>query len=244
METVTKEIISICRKRRFRIGIRRSPHALRQAVEIKEALKKVCPLGETSIIRIGGKDKSNSSSRIEGRDTGALKLNTAVRNKKIDCAIHIAKDVPDLYDPELRIAAITTSIDRDDVLVSRKKGLTLGKLPRNALIGASRACRKRHLQVYRSDLKVVDIRGTIKKQLALLDAGKVDALVLSAARLVRLGLAGRITHRIPQSVIKSPPQQGSIAIVVRRSDTQSFKVFHCLDQKHMTVAGIRRERLS
>ncbi len=201
----------------YRTGTRRSNLALRQAEEILEALKKFYPGIKTEIIGIetyGDRDKVTPISEIEGTDFFTREIEEALLRGEIDFAVHSAKDLPDKIPEGLYIAAITKSIDPFDALVS-KHNLCLKDLPFGAKIGTSSLRRKTQLKKYRSDFKIIDIRGSIEERLRKLDSDGLDAIIVAACALIRLGLQDKIPQRIPLEILKPHPLQGSLAIETR-----------------------------
>ncbi len=220
-------------ERSYRIGTRTSSLALKQVEEALDALKNFYPAIKASIVGIdtyGDKDKNTPVSEMEGSDFFTREIDEALLNGKIDFAVHSAKDLPDSLREGLVIAAITDSIDPYDVLVS-KSGLGLDELPYGARIGTSSLRRKRQLKNYRNDLQIVDIRGNIEERLRKLDETGLDAIVIAAAGLIRLGLENRITQRIPSDILQPHPLQGRLAIEARRDDEDIIRLCReCLSQ--------------
>ncbi|PIU41679.1 MAG: hydroxymethylbilane synthase [Candidatus Omnitrophica bacterium CG07_land_8_20_14_0_80_42_15] len=215
----------------YRIGTRTSPLALKQVEEILLALRRFYPDFKTEIIGIdtyGDKDKVTPISQIEGTDFFTREIDEALLKDKVDFAVHSAKDLPDTVKEGLVVAAQTKSIDPYDALVSRN-GLKLAELPQGARIGTSSIRRKTQLSKYRDDFDIVGIRGNIEERLEKLDAGDLDAIVIAASGLVRLGLEKRITERIPLEIIKPHPLQGALAIVTRSGSAEVIKLVSVLD---------------
>ncbi|MCM8819519.1 MAG: hydroxymethylbilane synthase, partial [Candidatus Omnitrophica bacterium] len=201
----------------YRIGTRRSPLALRQVEEILEGLREFYPDFKARIIGIdtyGDKDRVTPISQVEGTDFFTKEIEEALLRNEIDLAVHSAKDLPDKIPDGLIIVAITKSIDPYDALVV-KEGCTyksLSELPNGAKIGTSSQRRKEQLRKYRNDFVIVDIRGNIEERIYKLDTSvDLDAIVIAAAGLLRLGLEHRITERIPFDILKPHPLQGSLA---------------------------------
>lgn len=217
----------------YRIGTRKSPLALKQVEEILNSLRNVCPLIKTEIVGIdtyGDRDRSTPISDVEGSDFFTREIDDALIKGKIDFAVHSAKDLPDKLRSGLTVAAITECLEQSDALIS-KSGLKLAELPTGAKIATSSRSRKDGLKKFRSDFCIIDIRGNIDERLKKLDsggrsaAGKIDGIVLAACGLMRLGLAGRITEKIPFDIINPHPLQGRLAIVVRETDTEIINIF-------------------
>lgn len=205
----------------YRVGTRKSPLALKQVEEALAMLKDAAPFIKAEIIGIdtyGDKDKKTPISDIEGSDFFTRELDEALLRGAIDFAVHSAKDLPDNLAHGLEVAAITESIDHYDALVS-KDNLKLDELRYGARIGTSSLRRKKGLKEYRGDFEISDIRGNIEERLRMVDEGGLDAVVIAAAGLVRLGLESRICQRIPFEILKPHPLQGALAIVTRKDDS-------------------------
>ena len=205
--------------RTFKVGTRSSRLALKQVDEVIGALKRIYPDREVDIVVIdtyGDKDKLTPISDIEGSDFFTREIDAALLAEDIDLAVHSAKDLPDRLADGLEIVLTTSSIDPYDCLVSRD-GLKLKGLPHAATIGTSSQRRKAQLKRYRDDFQIVDIRGNIEERLEGLDNGDLDAIVIAAAGLIRLGLGHRIAERIAFEILRPHPLQGSLAVVVRKN---------------------------
>ncbi len=217
----------------YRIGTRTSPLALKQVEEIVGALEEFYPaikIEEVGIDTYGDRDKATPISQIEGSNFFTREIDEALLVGEIDFAVHSAKDLPDNLRENLVIAAITGSIDPYDVLVS-KSGLKLHELPYGARIGTSSLRRKAQLKEYRNDFQIVDIRGNIEERLEKLDNSDLEAIVIAAAGLIRLGLGDRITQRIPFEILKPHPLQGALAVVIRTEDSQLLNLLSVIDSR-------------
>jgi len=206
----------------LRIGIRSSPLALKQADEVITLFKKMHLKVNFDVVKIdtiGDKDKAKSLEKLEGTDFFTREIEQALLQGKIDLAVHSAKDLPDPLPRGLEIAAILKSIDPYDVLVS-KNGLKLKELPLGAKIGTSSARRKIQLKSFRGDFKIRDIRGNIGERLKKLEEGGLEAIVIAAAGLIRLGLEDRITEKLPFNILRPHLLQGSLAIEIRTDDRE------------------------
>jgi len=209
----------------IRIGTRKSPLALKQVSEILTRVEELYPDAEFDIVPIdtyGDRDKKTPISDTEGTDFFTREIDQALLRGEIDIAVHSAKDLPDELAGGLTVLFITESIDPYDCLVS-KSGLKLEELPYGARIGTSSRRRKDQLKKYRPDFEIVDIRGNIEERLTLVgdsgseaqDERRIDAVVIAAAGLIRLGLINRETQKIPPDILKPHPLQGSLAVVTR-----------------------------
>lgn len=218
----------------YKIGTRKSPLALKQVEEVSDALKQFYPAINTEVIRIdtyGDQDKNTPISDVEGSDFFTKEIDEALLKRKIDFAVHSAKDLPEKVKKGLITAAITKGLDPHDVLVS-KKGFRLDELRRGARIGTSSRRRKDGLKKHRPDLRVEDIRGNIGERLAKLDNSGLDGIVTAGCALFRLGLESRIAHIIPFEIIEPHPLQGTLALVARKDDRHIIELLSGLDSKN------------
>jgi hydroxymethylbilane synthase len=218
-------------KRIYRVGTRRSPLALKQVEEVIAALKSFYPESGYEIMGIdtyGDKDKRTPISDIEGTDFFTREIDEALLRATIDFVVHSAKDLPEVMDFRLTVAAITKSRDQDDALVA-KGNLRIDQLPSGARVGVSSRRRKTQLTRYRADLEPVDIRGDIIERLKRLDSDNLDAIVVAACALVRLGLEYRITQRLPHCILRPHPLQGALAIVTRSQDKELLDLLKVLN---------------
>tara|TARA_B100000315_G_C14411338_1_gene511146 strand:+ start:129 stop:824 length:696 start_codon:yes stop_codon:yes gene_type:complete len=219
----------------YRIGTRTSPLALKQVDEVLESLRKFYPDIKAEVVGIdtyGDKDKQTPISDIEGSDFFTKEIDQALISGQIDFAVHSAKDLADTLNESLLLAAVTDSIDPYDVIVS-KGDVQLNDLAKGAKIGTSSKRRKEQIKKYRPDFEIIDIRGNIGQRLKLLDESGLDAVLLAAAGLIRLGLEERISQRISISIVQPHPLQGALAIVVKKASNELLKLLSVLDQSNL-----------
>ena len=175
------------------------------------------------IMAQGDRDQETSLIGLEKTDFFTKEIDEAVLLKKCRIAIHSAKDLPEIIPSGLRVVAYTKGIDPGDVLVLRE-GECIEELPALAKIGTSSQRRLENVHAILPNAIGVDIRGTIEKRLALLDEGKVDAVIMAKAALIRL-LIERKTFVLPGPVA---PLQGRLAIIAREDDLEMQELFSCL----------------
>lgn len=155
---------------------------------------------------------------------------------EIDIAVHSAKDVALEEDPELVIAAFPERADPCDVLITRNGSSTLDSLPQGAVVGTDSPRRRGFLLAARPDLQVVPLHGNVDTRLGRLDVGSVDALVLAAAGIDRLGLNRRIDQRLEPELIAPAPGQGALAVQARRRDAAVLRLLVPFDQVSIRLA--------
>jgi len=178
----------------------------------------------------GDKDKLTPLSLKENSDFFTFEIEQALLNKKIDIAIHSAKDLEENIPQDLIIACMTKSISKLDSLVSREN-FTLETLPTGSIVGTSSRKRKLAIFNYRKDLSTLDIRGDINERLFQLDKGYFDAIIVAHAALLRLGYKNRVSQIISSDIIQPHPLQGRLAVQVRKDRKDLRKIFRRIHEK-------------
>jgi hydroxymethylbilane synthase len=168
-------------------------------------------------------------NEIGGKGLFVTEIEEALRDGRADLAVHSAKDLPSELPTDIAMPYFPARPAARDVLIARDGATTLRELPAGARVGTSslrRACQLRHA---RPDLEPVDIRGNVDTRLHKLDAGDYDAIILAAAGLQRLALAGRITEWLEPSVLLPASAQGALGIEVRAGDAAVAALLAPLD---------------
>jgi len=222
--------------RTLRIGTRGSALAMVQTRLVEGLLRDRGHAVEVATITTQGDVRTDVPlSVLGGRGVFVAELEQALRDGRVDVAVHSAKDLPSTTAPDLVLAAFLPREDPRDVVVTRD-GAPLDALPHGAVIGTSSPRRACQLRALRPDLVLRDIRGNVDTRLRKLDAGDYDAIVLAAAGLRRLGLAGRITESLGPDRMLSAVGQGAIAVEVRGDDVDARAAVAALDDEPTRVA--------
>jgi hydroxymethylbilane synthase len=157
---------------------------------------------------------------------------------RTDCAVHSLKDLP-TADPEgLTVVALLEREDPRDAFVTRP-GITatrLEELPEGAKVGTSSLRRRAQLRALRPDLEVCELRGNVGTRLRKIDEGQVDAALLAAAGLRRLGLGHRIVSLLNAPDWLGAPGQGAIAVQARANDEKMLGILRQLDHAPTRLA--------
>jgi hydroxymethylbilane synthase len=213
----------------LRIGSRGSALALAQSNWVRdEILRQRRDIEvELRVIKTSGDRFVDSAiPSIGGKGVFTREIEEALLAGDIDLAVHSMKDLPVELPEGLAIAAVPRREDARDVLVSRS-GLGFDDLPRGAQLGTGSLRRRSQLLHRRADLRVVPIRGNVDTRLRKLDEGEVDALVLAAAGLKRMGLEDRVTEYLADEICVSAVAQGALAIE-SRNDAAEREPAACL----------------
>jgi hydroxymethylbilane synthase len=223
------------------IATRESPLALWQAEHVQGLLRQqgadVDLLGMTTR---GDQILDRTLSKVGGKGLFVKELEVALMEGRADLAVHSLKDVPMELPPEFELAAVMAREDPRDCVVSTRYA-TLEEMPAGARIGTSSLRRELMLRARFPQLSVQSIRGNVGTRLAKLDRAEFDALVMAAAGLKRLGLAGRIRQIIPTAVSLPAPGQGALGIEVLRSHPSVRSLLAPLDDP-ATRAATAAER--
>jgi hydroxymethylbilane synthase len=173
---------------------------------------------EVVVIRTTG-DRITDRALAEAGGKGLFtkELDEALIDRRIDVAVHSAKDLPTLLPEALAIAGYLPREDARDALIAPRFG-SLAALPVGARIGTASVRREAQLKRLRPDLAVSLLRGNVDTRLRKLAEGECDATLLALAGLKRLGLADRVTQILDAANFLPAVGQGAIALVARRED--------------------------
>lgn len=206
----------------FRLGTRRSPLAMAQAIETRARLCSAHGWAQDAVELVpvtasGDKIQDRALADIGGKALWTRELDACLADGRIDAAVHSLKDVETVRPGELTIAAVLPRADTADVLLG---ALSIAALPQGAVVGTSAPRRAAQLLHQRPDCEVVLFRGNVATRMAKLAAGDVHATFLAAAGLDRLGETGVGTRLDPEEWLPAP-SQGAIAIERRADDARA-----------------------
>ena len=206
--------------KRLVIATRGSQLALWQAEHTKARLLAVAPelAVEFNVITTSGdKILDVPLAKVGGKGLFVKEIEQALLDRTADLAVHSMKDVPAELAPGLSLAAVSSREVPWDALCARE-AVTVDTLPHGASVGTSSMRRQCQLLARRPDLKISMLRGNVPTRIRRLDEGVFDAIVLAAAGLTRLGLAGRITQELPLDVSIPAVAQGVLGFETRAGD--------------------------
>jgi hydroxymethylbilane synthase len=214
----------------FRLGTRGSPLALVQANMVRDTLARahgwtadaieIVPIKTT-----GDRVQNVALAEIGGKALWTKELDRALLSGEIDCAVHSMKDVETIRPADIAIAAMLPRADVRDRLIGAE---SIAALRRGAVIGTSSPRRVAQLRRIRPDLATVLFRGNVDTRLAKVAAGAVDASMLAAAGLDRLGRPD-VGVAIAIDIMLPAPAQGAVGIEARASDTRMLGWLAAID---------------
>lgn len=225
-----------------RLGTRGSQLALIQARKIASALEVVerWPAGHVEIVPVktsGDRITDRPLADFGGKALWTKELDAALLSGEVDFCVHSMKDVEVVRPSTIRLAAIRPRVYVDDKLIGAK---SIDDLKEGAIVGTSSPRRAAQLLFARPDLKIVTLRGNVDTRLKKLDSGEVDATILSAAGLHRLGL-DHVGSPIPFDIMLPAPGQGALGIECRADDEECMRLLKLLDDSASRTA-VQAER--
>ncbi len=225
----------------LRLGTRASALATAQSGQVAAALSAAAGVAvELVPVTTHGDTSTASLAQIGGTGVFVSALRDALLDGRVDLAVHSLKDLPTAPAERLALAAVPPREDPRDALVARD-GLTLLGLPPGARVGTGSPRRAAQLRALGRDLDVVDVRGNVDTRLGRVAPGDLDAVVLAAAGLARLGRTAVVTELIDPDQMLPAPGQGALAVEVRADRADLLAALAPLDDPG-TRAAVTAER--
>ncbi len=192
----------------IRIATRGSALAKAQAGQVAELL--------------GGAELVEVSSGGEAGDKGRFVrgVERALLAGEAEIGVHSAKDLPAEMPEGLAIAGVPVREDPADVWIGA--GSSLDDVPEGARVGTASLRRRAQLLAARADLRVSELHGNVDTRLRKLAEGELDAIVLAAAGLRRLGRGGEVSFAIPAETMTPAAGQGALVLQARADDEEAI----------------------
>lgn len=213
--------------RPLRIGTRGSPLALAQANMVADGLCATHGWAREAVELVpittsGDRVQDRPLAEIGGKALWTKELDRCLLEGRTDLSVHSMKDVETIRPDTLTIAAILERADPRDRLIGAD---SLDALASGARVGTSSPRRRAQLLARRPDFEIVTLRGNVQTRLAKLERGEVDATLLAAAGLKRLGIAiGTLVDDLLPA-----PAQGAIGVEVRADDDAVQELVQAID---------------
>ncbi|QGV79221.1 hydroxymethylbilane synthase [Streptomyces ficellus] len=232
-------------QRALRLGTRRSKLAMAQSGHVAEAVRQLTgrPVELVEITTYGDTSRENLA-QIGGTGVFVTALRDALLAGEVDFAVHSLKDLPTAQPDDLALAAIPRREDPRDVLVARD-GLRFADLPAGSRVGTGSPRRMAQLNAYARahgrEIECVAIRGNVDTRIGYVRSGELDAVVLAAAGLNRIGRSEEVTDFLSVDTVLPAPGQGALAIECPAADAALAATLAELDDPH-TRAAVTAER--
>ncbi|MFI0261464.1 hydroxymethylbilane synthase [Streptomyces sp. NPDC017056] len=231
--------------RALRLGTRRSKLAMAQSGMVAEAVRELTgrPVELVEITTYGDISREHLA-QIGGTGVFVSALRDALLDGSIDFAVHSLKDLPTAQPDDLTLAAVPVREDPRDVLVARD-GLAFEELPDGARVGTGSPRRMAQLNAWARSLgrrvEAVPIRGNIDTRIGYVEKGELDAVVLAAAGLSRIGRIEEATEHLSPDMVLPAPGQGALAVECAARNAQLAAQLAELDDP-FTRAAVTAER--
>ncbi|MGH9598739.1 MAG: hydroxymethylbilane synthase [Terracidiphilus sp.] len=221
----------------LRIGSRGSELALWQANHIAGLLRGQGHSVEIEIVKTTGDRLQDVTFSQVGDQFGILtgskgifakEIEEALAAAQVDLAVHSLKDLPTELPEPFALAATPPRADPRDAFVSARYE-NLAALPPGARVGTSSQRRRAQLKALRPDIDAVEFRGNVDTRLRKLADGQVDAILLAAAGLDRLGRTDWVRERLNPKEFCPAAGQGALAIETRKDDAATIAAVAFLD---------------
>ncbi len=187
--------------------------------------------------RPGTPSRTGPLAEIGGKALWTKELDQALLGGDVDFCVHSMKDVESERPGEIHIASIRPREDVRDRLIGAR---SIEDLPQGAKVGTSSPRRAAQLLSMRPDLRIVPFRGNVETRLRKVEAGEVDATLLAAAGLRRLGMMD-VGVAIPVEILLPAPGQGALGLECRTDDTRTQSVLTTVNDQ-ITYSAVMAER--
>ncbi|HET7178015.1 MAG TPA: hydroxymethylbilane synthase [Solirubrobacterales bacterium] len=194
----------------LRLATRGSALALTQAGQVAELL------GGAALVEVSSDGEPGDKARfVRG-------VERALLDDEAEIGVHSAKDLPAEMADGLTIAAVPAREDPADVWIG--VGSSLDEVPEGARVGTASLRRRAQLLAARPDLRVSELHGNVDTRLRRLSEGELDAIVLAAAGLRRLGREAEASFSIPAELMTPAAGQGALVLQARSGDEAATSV--------------------
>ena len=228
----------------LRIGTRASALALWQANWVKEQLEKRYPDLEVTLTKIktqGDKILDVPLAMVGGKGLFVKEIQEAMLRNEVDIAVHSMKDVPTFFPQGTGLRCITEREDPRDIVVLKEGYDSFLQIRQGGRIGTSSLRRKAQLLNLRPDLQMVDIRGNVETRIRKLTEDDLDAVVLAAAGMHRLGFSEQIGEYLDPKTCLPAIGQGALGLESRIDDAVTNELIDFFNHPP-TAYAVKAER--
>ena len=225
---------------RVRIGTRGSQLALRQAEEVAAGLRRAWPGLAVELVPIrtsGDRMVTAHLADVGGKGLFVQEIDEALREGRVDLAVHSLKDLPTERPKGVVLAAFPRREDPRDVLVAGA-ATRIDSLFPGARVGTSSPRRSVQLLARRPDVVAAPIRGNVDTRLRKLQAGEYDAIILAAAGLNRLGLLDRTATILDPEEMLPAAGQGTLGVEAREDAAEILTLSAALTDAETRAATL------
>lgn len=233
-------------KQKIIIGSRGSELALWQSGFVKKELEKKNKhiSVEIKIVKTkGDKILDVALSKIGDKSLFTKELENELLSKRVDIAVHSLKDLQTEIPKGLKLSAVTKRHPVEDVLIARRKGMTIDKLPENALVGTGSLRRKCQLMHLRPDINTEELRGNVPSRIKKFKSSNWDAIILARAGVERLKLHKHISSIIKTESFLPAVGQGALGIEIHENNEFADSILQSIHHENTYLAVIAERSL-
>ncbi len=233
-------------KKKIIIGSRGSELALWQSNFIKKEIEKRNKniLVEIKIIKTkGDKILDVALSKIGDKSLFTKELENELLAKRVDLAVHSLKDLQTEIPKGLKLSAVTKRHPVEDVLIARKRGITINKLPENAVVGTGSLRRRCQLLHLRPDIITEELRGNVPSRIEKFKKSTWDAIILARAGVERLNLKKNISSYIKRDVFLPAVGQGALGIEIHKDNKFVNDILKSIHHENTYIAVLAERSL-
>lgn len=224
----------------LRVGTRGSLLARTQAGTVRDGLAQAGRPAELCIVTTKGDVNMGPIERI-GVGVFTQALRDVLHRGECDVAVHSFKDLPSAPDPRFHLV-VPAAAQPYDVLIARD-GLTLAELPSGATVGTSAPRRVAQIRSMRPDLTIRPLRGNIDTRMGKVESGELDAVILAAAGLARVGRLAAASEILEPDTLLPAPAQGALAVECRADDAPTVAALDRLSHPASTVRAAAERQI-
>lgn len=231
-------------KHKLIIGSRGSDLALWQSNFIKKEIERKHKNVSVEIKLVktkGDKILDVALSKIGDKGLFTKELEVHLLHKRIDIAVHSLKDLQTEIPDGLKLAAVTKRHDVEDVLIARKKGMTIWDLPENGIVATGSLRRRSQLKHLRPDLNIVELRGNVPTRIQKFLDSNWDGIILARAGVERLKLTKHISSIISSDIMLPAVGQGALGIEISKENKFAEDILLSLNH-YETAQAVLAER--
>ena len=209
---------------KVRVGTRGSELAVAQTGWAVDLMRRARPEVEFEIVRIktsGDRIRDVPLAQVGGKGLFVKEIETALLGGEIDCAIHSMKDLPGEIPQDLVVAAVPLREDPRDVMITRDRDGWAQRRP-GMVVGTCSPRRAAMLRAIDGTIEIVPLRGNVGTRLAKVERGEVEATLLAAAGLRRLGIEPAHYEYLEADQVLPAVGQGCLAVEARRGELEDL----------------------
>jgi len=229
----------------IRVASRKSALALTQTNWVIDSLQQLHPSLTFEVVPIvtrGDRIVDVTLSKVGGKGLFVSEIEESLLNGEADFAVHSLKDVPATLAEGLILGAMPRREDPRDALIA-KTAKRFVDLPQGARIGTSSLRRMAQLKRVRPDIDVQPLRGNIDTRLKKLETENLDAIILAAAGLHRMGWKKQISEYLDVDISLPAIGQGILGIECRADDSRMLAVLQAFSDAATVRAGTAERTL-